>query len=210
LVTVVGLFCFAVAMGYMESAVVVYLRELYYPEGFHFITEESLRAIPNHILLTETGRELATIVILVSVSMLLVRKDWIKRFAYFLFAFSIWDITYYVWLFVMIRWPESLFTNDVLFLIPRPWIGPVIAPILVSLAFIFVSFLLLSSKKEITSFRGFLEMWRYWIYLIIAVWTIISAFILWDQRSIYLWNNVAIGLAIGIFTIIVALKRARR
>lgn len=206
----VGLFFFAAAMGYMESAVVVYLRELYYQDGFNIITEESLRAIPRQILLTEAGREFATILILVSMSILLVRRNWLKRFAYFLFAFSIWDITYYIWLFVLIRWPESLLTKDVLFLIPRPWVGPIIAPILISLAFIFVSLLLLSSKKEITSFRGFLNMWRYWIYLIIAVWTIISAFILWEQRSIYLWNNVAIGLFIGIFTIIVALKRAHR
>ncbi len=207
---VVGLFFFAAAMGYMESAVVVYLRELYYQDGFNIITEESLRAVPRQILLIEAGRELATILILVSVSILLVRRNWLKRFAYFLFAFSIWDITYYVWLFVLIRWPESLLTNDVLFLIPRPWLGPVIVPVLISLVFIFVSLLLLSSKKEITSFRGFLNMWRYWIYLIIAVWTIISAFILWEQRSIYLWNNVAIGLFIVVFTIIVALKRAHR
>lgn len=206
----VGIGFFAVAMGYMESAVVVYLRELYYPEGFHNITETSLRSVPPYILLTEAGREFATIVILVSVSILLARKDWIKRFAYFLFAFSIWDITYYVWLFVLIRWPESLLTNDVLFLIPRPWLGPVVAPIGVSLAFMFISVLLLSTKKEITSFRGFLRMWRYWVYLVIAVWTIISAFILWEQRSIYLWNNVVIGLVLCIFTIIVAIKRVRR
>jgi hypothetical protein len=203
-----GVFFFAVAMGYMESAVVVYLRELYYPEGFHIITEASLRAVPRHILLTEAGREFATIVILVSVSILLARKDWIKRLAYFLFAFSIWDITYYVWLFVLIRWPESLLTNDVLFLIPRPWLGPVIAPVVVSLVFVIISLLLLSTKKRITSFRGILKMWRYWVYLVVAVWTIISAFILWDQRNIYLWNNVIIGLVIAVFTIVVALRRA--
>jgi hypothetical protein len=206
----VGVFCFAMAMGYMESAVVVYLRELYYTEGFHIITEESLRAVPNRILLTEAGRELATIVILVSVSILLARKDWIKGIAYFLFAFGIWDITYYMWLFLLIRWPESLLVNDVLFLIPRPWLAPVAAPIVVSLGFILISFLLLSTKKEITSFKGFLKMWKYWVYLIIAVWTIVSGFILWENRGVYLWNNVAIGLLICFFTIIVALKKVRR
>jgi hypothetical protein len=206
----VGVVCFAVAMGYMEAAVVVYLRELYYPAGFHILSEESLGAVPRTILLTEAGREVATVVILVSVSILLARKDWVKRFAYFLFAFAIWDITYYVWLFVLIRWPESLLTNDVLFLIPRAWLGPVIAPVVVSLSFILVSLLLLSCKKEITSFREFLKMWKYWVYLMIAIWAIISAFILWEQRTIYLWNNIAIGLAIAIFTVIVAIRSVRR
>lgn len=205
----VGVGCFAVAMGYMEAAVVVYLRELYYPTGFHILSQESLEAIPRQMLLIETGRELATIVMLVSVSVLLARRDWVKRFAYFLLAFSIWDITYYVWLFVLIRWPESLFTNDVLFLIPRPWLGPVIAPIIVSLTFVVIALLLLAGGKEITSFRGVLKMWRYWAYLIIAVWTIISGFILWEQRTIYLWNNVLIGLVIALFTIFVAIKKVR-
>jgi hypothetical protein len=206
---VVGVGCFAVAMGYMEAAVVVYLRELYYPAGFHVLTEAALKAIPRAILLTEVGREVATIVILISVSMLLGRRDWVRRFAYFLFAFALWDITYYVWLFVLIRWPQSLLTNDVLFLIPRPWLGPVIAPIVVSLTFAVIALLLLTSGKEITSFRGVLKMWRYWVYLVIAVWIIISAFILWEQRTLYLWNNVIIGLAIALFTILVAIKKVR-
>ncbi len=206
---VVGVGCFAVAMGYMEAAVVIYLRELYYPAGFHVLTKASLRAIPSAILLTEAGREVATIVILISMSMLIGRRDWVRRFAYFLFAFAIWDITYYGWLFVLIRWPESLLTNDVLFLIPRPWLGPVIAPIIVSLTFIAIALLLLARGKEINSFRGVLKMWRYWVYLIIAVWTIISAFILWEQRTLYLWNNVIIGLTIALFTILVAIKRGR-
>jgi len=202
-----GLFFFAVAMGYMESAVVVYLRELYYPEGFHIISEESLKAVPFHILLTEAGRELATIIMLTSLSILLVRRNWLKRFAYFLFAFSIWDITYYLWLYILIGWPESLLANDVLFLIPKPWVGPVVAPILISFSLIFISFLILSSKKEILTLKEFLKMWKYWVYLLIAIWMTISAFILWQHRLIYLWNNVIIGLIIGVFTIYLALKK---
>ena len=202
-----GLFFFALAMGYIESAVVVYLRELYYQEGFHIISEESLKVIPIRMLLTEAGRELATIVMLISVSILLVRRNILKRFAYFLFTFSIWDISYYLWLYVLIRWPKSLFTNDVLFLIPRPWVGPVIAPILISLSFIFISITILSSKKEILSFKELIKMWKYWVYFLVAIWVIISAFILWQNRLIYLWNNVIVGLFIGIFTIYLALRK---
>lgn len=203
----IGLFFFAAAMGYMESAVVVYLRELYYPGGFHIISEQSLKAVPVNILLTEAGRELATIVMLISLSFFLSRRNLWRRFAYFIFAFSIWDITYYFWLYILIGWPESLLTNDVIFLIPRPWLGPVLAPILISLSFIFSSLLILSSKKEILSIKEWLKMWKYWVYLLVAIWVIISAFVLWQHRIFYLWNNVIVGIFVGIFTIYLALRK---
>jgi hypothetical protein len=203
----IGLFLFATAMGYSESTVVVYLRELYYQGGFHIISEYSLRAVPFRILLTEAGRELSTLVILVSLSILLVRKNWLERFGYFLFAFSIWDITYYVWLYFLIRWPASLLSNDVLFLIPRPWIGPVLAPILISCCFIFLSMVILSSKKEINSFKEFKKMWKYWVYITTALWVIISGFILFEYRIFYMWNNIIIGLFIGTFTVLLALRK---
>jgi len=202
-----GLFFFGIAMGYMEAAPVIYLRELYYPEGFHIISEQSLKVVPIRILLTEAGRELATIIMLISLSILIARKDWLKRFAYFIFTFSIWDITYYLWLYILIKWPESLLANDVLFLIPRPWLGPVIAPIIICLSFIFTAFLILSSKKEITSLKELLKMWKYLVYLLVATWVIVSAFILWQHRLFYLWNNVIVGIFIGIFTIFLLLRK---
>jgi hypothetical protein len=45
----------------------------------------------------------------------------------------VWDIFYYVWLKVLLDWPASLLTPDILFLIPLPWWGPVIAPVLIAL-----------------------------------------------------------------------------
>lgn len=193
-------------MGYMESAVVVYLRELYYPSGFHIISEESLKSIPKCILMTEVGREVSSIVMLISISILVVKKNWLHRFGYFLFAFAIWDITYYLWLYALIGWPESLLTTDVLFLIPEVWLGPVIAPVIISLFFVAISIMLLSSKKEIISLKEFLSMWKYWVYIFMAIWAISSGFILWEHRIFYMWNNVIVGLIIVIFTIIIALR----
>jgi hypothetical protein len=48
-------------------------------------------------------------------------------------AFGTWDIFYYVWLKLMSGWPASLFDWDVLFLLPVPWWGPVIAPACIAL-----------------------------------------------------------------------------
>lgn len=129
---------FTIAMAYLESAIVVYLRELYYPNGFKF----PLKLIPDKILLIELGREVATIVMLLTVAMI-AGKVFAERFCYFLFSFGVWDIFYYIWLKVFINWPDSLFTDDLLFLIPVPWISPVLAPILVSIVFISFSILTL-------------------------------------------------------------------
>lgn len=119
---------FGVAMAYVEAMVVVYLRELLYPEGFSF----PLKLMPLNLIAMELSRELASIAMLVAVAAIAGKKFW-ERFGYFIILFGIWDIFYYVWLKATIDWPSSLFDWDILFLIPIPWIGPVIAPILVAL-----------------------------------------------------------------------------
>ncbi|MEJ5261323.1 MAG: hypothetical protein WHT45_01480 [Ignavibacterium sp.] len=133
---------FSIAMAYLESAVVVYLRELYYPEGFYF----PLKLIPEKILIIELGRELSTIIMLLTIG-LLSGKNLSERIVYFLFSFGVWDIFYYVWLKVFLNWPDSLFTDDLLFLIPVPWISPVLAPVLVSIIFILFSILVLRKSE---------------------------------------------------------------
>ena len=124
---------FAVVMGYFEAVVVVYLRKLYYPEGFSF----PLRLISERLIVIELFREAATIVMLITVAVLVGKKFW-ERFGYFLILFGVWDIFYYIWLKVTINWPSSLFDRDILFLIPLPWIGPVIAPVLIALLMIII------------------------------------------------------------------------
>ena len=118
-------------MAYLESAVVVYLRAIYYPEGFAFPLAEA-------DMLTyavELGREAATLIMLAAVARMAAPSGW-GRFACFAFLFGVWDIGYYVWLKVLLDWPESLLTWDILFLIPVAWIGPVLAPVLISLLLI--------------------------------------------------------------------------
>src|SRR5215813_6439305 len=119
---------YAVAMAYLESAIVVYLRRLYYLQGFDF----PLVIIDIPTLLIEVGRETATIVMLAIVGIAAGRTK-VGKCAYFLYLFGVWDIFYYVWLKVFLDWPASLFTWDVLFLIPVPWIGPALAPVTLAL-----------------------------------------------------------------------------
>jgi hypothetical protein len=116
-------FLYAVAMALVEAAVVVYLRRLYYPEGFGF----PLKPMDMATVGVELGREAATVVMLLMVGHLAGQRFW-ERFAHFIFAFGVWDISYYIWLKVFMNWPLSLLDWDILFLLPLPWIGPVIAP----------------------------------------------------------------------------------
>jgi hypothetical protein len=139
---------FGVAFALVESSVVVYLRSLYYPEGFSFPPK---LISPQH-LGVELPREAATIVMLITVGILAGSKAW-ERFAYFLVAFGVWDIFYYVWLKVMIDWPASLTDWDILFLIPLPWIGPVIAPVLISLLMILCGAIIVGLLEKGKVFR---------------------------------------------------------
>ena len=122
-------------MGYLESAVVIYIRELYYPEGFEF----PLKIISYKIAITELLREIATLIMLLSIAIITGKKP-VEKFAYFIFSFAVWDIFYYVFLKAIIGWPASFFTWDILFLIPFTWVGPVIAPIINSLTMIILAF----------------------------------------------------------------------
>lgn len=125
---------FSIAMGLLESAVVIYLRELYYPQGFSF----PLSAMQDKVAITEILREAATLIMLIAIG-IISGKTATEKFAYFIYSFAIWDIFYYVFLKLLINWPESLFTWDILFLLPTTWVGPVISPILLALSMIGLS-----------------------------------------------------------------------
>ena len=125
---------FAVAMAYLESAVVVYLRAaLGLDPGVIFPLREP--AALGSFAAIELGREAATIVMLAAIGWLAGRSA-IERLAWTAVAFGMWDIFYYAWLWIFTGWPPALDTWDLLFLIPVPWAGPVWAPVAVSVALV--------------------------------------------------------------------------
>jgi len=136
--TIIWLSAFSISMGYLESAVVVYLRAIYYPYGFNF----PLKVIDHKIAITEFWREMATLIMLFGVGRL-TGKNPAQRFAFFIYNFAVWDICYYLFLKLLLNWPQSLLTWDILFLIPVPWVGPVIVPCILSLSMILFSILIL-------------------------------------------------------------------
>lgn len=136
---------FAAAFGFLEAVVVVYLRaavgllpgyhgtlaDVMRMSGEFYQQSQAIGQFPKSLLTLEVLREVATILMLLSVALLTSRRSR-ARVAVFLWTFAIWDIVYYASLWATVRWPLSLRDPDVLFLIPVPWLSPVWFPLLVS------------------------------------------------------------------------------
>ena len=187
-----GLVLFSAAFGYVEAAVVAYLRSIYTPLRAHFyggsanelfplLSLEQLRTLgPEHLLRlkTELGRELATLLMLAGAAMIAARniREWV---AAFLLCFGIWDITFYLSLKLLLQWPASLLTWDILFLLPVPWTGPVLTPVLVSLSMVGSGLILLwreyhGRPVHINGLR--------WSLILLGGILIVAAFV-WDFRN---------------------------
>jgi hypothetical protein len=123
---------YAVGMAWVESAVVYYLRTM-------IDRIEPYQANPLPIIgrlgPVELGREAATLLMLLTVG-ILAGRTWRSRLGYAAIAFGTWDIFYYVFLKLICDWPHSLLDWDILFLLPLPWWGPVLAPICIALLMI--------------------------------------------------------------------------
>jgi len=191
--TVIGLFLFGISFGYVEAAVVIYLRALYEPlrqqltpgrapgDLFPLLDRDRMvAAAPEtaRLLNVEVIREAATIVMLAAAAMLVAgeRSLWLPAFAV---AFGVWDICFYSFLKLWIDWPASFLTWDILFLLPVPWVGPVLAPVIVSLTIVVC---------------GLGALWRpvvirpgHWIGLILGGALVILSFT-WDFRYILAGN----------------------
>ena len=144
--TIVGLFLFGISFGYVEAAVVIYLRALYEPlrqrltpgrapgDLFPLLDRDRMVAeAPEtaRLLNVEVIREAATILMLAAAAMLVAgeRSLWLPAFSV---AFGVWDVCFYLFLKLWIDWPASLLTWDILFLLPVPWVAPILAPVIVS------------------------------------------------------------------------------
>lgn len=174
---------FAIAMGLLETAVVIYLRELYYPGGFDF----PLNPIPGSTALTEILREAATLIMLISIG-IIAGKTFSQGFAWFLYSFAVWDIFFYLFLKILIDWPSSFLTWDILFLIPTTWTGPVIAPVLVSLTMIVLALVILLNAEKGNNTR--ISRIEWWL-LVAGSLVLIFGFIF--DYSRYMMEHVSLG-----------------
>ena len=124
---------YALAMALVEAAIVIHLRQLYYPADPRALFP--LAVLSPSDLTLELARELATTVMILAVAAL-AERDFVRRFAAFVFVFGIWDLGYYAWLKVFLDWPRHWLEWDVLYLFPWPWFGPWITAALIAVLFV--------------------------------------------------------------------------
>jgi len=201
----------AVAFAFVESAVVEYLRGLYYPMergGFRFpiLTVDQLQAMGEwHVrrLVIELGREFCTLVMLACVG-LCAANNRRQAWAHFMIAFGVWDIFYYVWLKVFLDWPSGFTTWDLLFLVPVPWVSPVLAPVIISVVLIASGLIVLAYED---AGRPLKTGWGHWGALTSGGMMVIGSFC-WDFQNVangglpapFNWTLFGVGLMVGIGT----------
>ena len=207
---------FGISFGYVEAAVVTYLRPqfdalraTFAPQSrdlFPMPSPQQIRAAgPDMVRLvgTEVAREAATLLMLGAVAAT-VGGNFRQCLAFFLLAFGAWDISYYAFLKVLIDWPKSLLTWDVLFLIPVPWSAPVLAPALVALTMIGTGLVYLwrESNGHAIPLRVV-----HWLGAYAGALFVVAAFT-WDYRNVmaggmpkpFHWSLFALGEVLWVTT----------
>jgi len=164
---------FGIALGYFEAAVVVYLRTIFYPDGFTFpLSNFGQTDLWKQLLVTEVGREAASIVLIFTAARLFGQTTR-QRFAFFMVIFAVWDIFYYIWLRVLVGWPESIMDWDILFLIPVAWASPVLAPVIVSvILLVFAAIILYRDVRDNVPKVTFFD----WLRFVIAGLIVVLSF----------------------------------
>lgn len=218
-----GLVLFGISFGYVETAVVVYLRTIYEPlrrqvfpaldagDLFPLMTYEQLRSTAPEragLVGVEVAREGATLLMLAAVG-LVAARDWKLWLPAFALAFGTWDLFYYVFLKVLVGWPASLLTWDILFLIPVPWAAPVLAPVIVSISIIVTGLIALrrSVRMHLSHWAG-----------LVAGGSLILLSFLWDFPNVlagglphrFQWTLFTAGEFVGVGVFFLATRRKGR
>ena len=205
--TVLALLLFGTAFGYLEAAVVSYLRYLHEPvvqrfypgrppgDLFPLLTREQAGTAgpqERRVRITEIGREAATIVMLAGVA-LATSANLGQWAAAFVIAFGAWDITFYLFLTILLDWPVSPFTWDILFIIPVPWVAPTM-----------IAAGIWHWRREATCDPVRLGRWN-WTGIVTGAATIIVSFT-FDYRNVagggmphpFHWPLFGVGVTIGV------------
>ncbi len=217
---------FSIAMGVLEAIVVIYIRMVYYPAGFSF----PLKFLTPEMMQVEWIREISTVIMLAVVG-ILSGKDNLSRFLYFLYSFAVWDITYYATLKIFLDWPANLLVWDILFLIPLPWLGPVLAPVICSALMLFMTVSFMYMKKVVRDFRVYP---REWVFILTGATLVILSYTqdfmtlifqnefnlyensdFWKTASLYVpekfnWLTFSTGIVLILMSIIFSLYQYRK
>ncbi len=170
---------FAIAMAWVEAASVFYIRAL-----VDRIEPYQADPLPMNGALgnVELWREAATLVMIATLGVL-AGRTWRRRAGYAALAFGAWDIFYYLFLRLISGWPRTLLDWDILFLLPLPWWGPVLAPVSIALVMILWGTLATQSGDGATDARWAWTLACVGIVLALGVFMIDTSRALLDGRD---------------------------
>ena len=198
----IPLFIFAAAMAFIEASVEVYLRKLWEVETLFPLEQLFTKTTKGFTGSIEFGREVAALVMLVSISCALGRNAW-QRIAYLLFLFGTWHISYYGWMWIVEGWPAHLDSWDILFYLPRPLVAPIYAPMAVSGVMIFCGMMIIHAQKKQVQLKSTV---RFWVMELLAFALVYTSFA-WQTDDAYTkpasaleypWLAFVIGITIGL------------
>ncbi len=137
------------------------------------------------------------------------RESW----AHFMIAFGVWDIFYYLWLKLFLDWPPGMMTWDLLFLVPVPWVAPVLAPVLISVALIVAGLIVLFYESQ---GRPLVTRARDWAFATAGGLIVIASFC-WDYDNVtkggypnpFHWPLFFAGFAVAAAAFVAILRRRR-
>ena len=160
---------FATAMAWVEAASVFYIRALVDRIEPYQADPLPLEPMTGALGYVELWREAATLVMIATLG-LLAGRTWRRRAGYAALAFGVWDIFYYVFLRFISGWPKTLLDWDILFLLPLPWWGPVLAPVSIALVMILWGTLVTQSRDDATASRwAFVTGALGWVGIVLAL-----------------------------------------
>jgi len=176
---------FATAMAWFEAACVYYLRLLVDRVVPY---QENPLPIRGELGEVEILREAATLVMLFALG-LLAGTTWRARLGYTAIAFGVWDIFYYVFLHAICGWPVSLLDWDILFLLPLPWWGPVIAPVTIALLMVAGGTLATQSSEATGTTALTRTAWRMsWLGIALALYVFMADALRAVQQGVDVMN----------------------
>ena len=173
---------FALAMAQVEASLVIHLRTIYYSATPLQLFPLPLSLITHRDLAIELVRELATVVMILSVA-LLATKGMTRVFAAFVFVFGLWDLFYYLWLKILIGWPVSWTEWDILYLLPWPWLGPWLTPALIAVLFVVWGGWVLASSRELRFTRGVVVLFVVGVGLALVAFLLPAAIVLREGEA---------------------------
>jgi|GEM_PF-5158584 len=189
IILLIALMIISVSFGYLEGIITYLLK----------ISKYNMSEIYLKPLYIEMLKEILILFIIIFL-LQFTKGPFLRRTANFFYMISIKCIAYYSTLFILKGFNFNLFTLDIFFIIPIPFVAPVIAPIIISVLLIVAAFTIHIIYELIGIFKA---NWKMILCILLSTAAWIFSFInnSYDNHSYSLANWILFIFGILLFFI---------